>query len=86
MLDNDARARAAQIAAAIQTSVSARPDIAVSPMGMGLDALSGLLVSSPDAIVDFGPMLTMAVGAYNYVLTGERSEALDAMLAGTFTW
>ena len=86
MLDDDAKARASQVGQAIQTTVAAQPEIAASVMGMGLDALSGLLTSDPDQLLQFAPMLNLAVAAYNYVVTGEAAPELAQLMAGAYTF
>jgi hypothetical protein len=81
-LDDAARDRARAVGDAIQHAVAARPDVAVSPMGMGLDTLSTLLRNSPDVLEDFGPTLALAVDAYNYVVAGVESPGVAGLLAG----
>ncbi len=81
-LSDEARARAVEIGTAIQRAVAARPDVAVSIIGVGLDALSSGLRSKPESIVDMAPWLNLAVDVFNYVLTAETTDALDALRAG----
>jgi len=85
-MDDDARARTAALGEALQTALAARvmqdPQLAMSPIVMGLDALSSMMQHSPDTLADFGPMLGTAVACFNYALAGEASPAVDAILSG----
>jgi hypothetical protein len=81
-LSDEARARARAIGDAIQAAVSKRPDIAVSPVGMGLDLLSGLLIRDPDRALDIEPWITLAAGCFDYIATGRRSRDVDDLLGG----
>ena len=81
-LDTDQRARAVEIADAIQAAVVARPDIAVSIIGIGLDALSSGLRHDPDSILDMAPWIALAHDVFAYVTRGDTTPPLDALRAG----
>lgn len=81
-LTTDERARAVELGDAIQHAVAARPDVAASVVGIGLDALSTGLRNSPESILDMEPWLRLAVDAFNYVRTGASTPDLDALRAG----
>lgn len=77
--------RAGKVADAIQAAVSARPDVAVSLYGIGLDALSTKLRTEPGFLDEIEPWVLLGVGIFNYVRTGDSDESVDALLAGTWT-
>lgn len=85
-MDDDARERTRELGEALQTALAARVmadgRLAMSPIVMGLDALSSMMQSSPDTLADFGPMLTVAVDAYNYAVAGTPAESVAAILRG----
>jgi hypothetical protein len=85
-MDADAQARTRELGAALQSALAARiiasPEYAVSPIVMGLDALSSMMQNSPDTLAEFGPTLSTAVACFNYAIAGEASEAVDAILRG----
>ena len=85
-MDDDAKTRTMLLGEALQTALAAQvianPDYAVSPLVMGLDALSSMMQHTPDTLAEFGPMLTMAVDAYNYAMAGTPSATVDAILRG----
>ena len=85
-MDDDAQARTRALGDALQRGLAARviasPEYAASPLVMGLDMLSSLMVNSPDTLPSFGPMLTLAVDLYNYAITGAESESSAAILRG----
>lgn len=85
-MDDSGRMRTAALGAALQEALAVRvlavPSLAMSPVTMGLDALSSMMQHSPDVLEDFGPMLTTAVACFNYAVAGESSPQVDAILAG----
>ena len=85
-MDDDARARTAALGEALQTALAARimadTQLAMSPLVMGLDALSSMMQHSPDTLAEFGPMLGTAVACFNYAVAGEPSEPVAAILRG----
>ena len=85
-MDDDAKARTAALGEALQAALAAKviadPPIAVSPLVMGLDALSSMMQHTPDTLAEFGPMLNVAVACYNYAVAGTPSPEADAILAG----
>jgi hypothetical protein len=81
-LDPTQQARAIEVADAIQTAVTARPDIAVSIIGIGLDALSTGLRHDPDSLLDMAPWIALAHDVFAYVTDGTTTDALDALRAG----
>lgn len=82
VLDDAQRARAIHVGNVVQATVSARPDIAVSVIGMGLDALSSALIHNPDAILDMAPWVNLAADVFGYVSDGRTTPELDALFAG----
>jgi hypothetical protein len=79
----DARdARSREVGQAIQATVSSDPALAVSIVGIGLDALSGVLMHSPDQLPGFGGWVDLIDSVYQYVMTGQRSPRIDSLLAG----
>lgn len=75
-------ARGVEIADAIQRAVAARPDLAVSLYGIGLDALSTRLRHEPAFMLELDPWLRLAVGVYDYVIAGIPSAPVDRLVAG----
>lgn len=75
-------ARSREVGGAIQRTVAADPAIAASIVGIGLDALSSTLINSPDQLPGFGGWVELIGGVYAYVMAGERSPRIDALLAG----
>ena len=81
-LDPAQAARAVEIGTAIQTAVSARPDVAVSVIGLGLDALSSALRNDPDAIIGMAAWVRLASDVFGYVIEGTTTPDLDALRGG----
>lgn len=85
-MDDDAKQRTAALGEALQFALAARvlanSMLAMSPIVVGLDALSSMMQNSPETLAEFGPMLTTAVACFNYAMAGEPSEQVDAILAG----
>lgn len=84
-LDDASRVRAKIVGEAIQHAVAKRPDIAVSVVGIGLDAVSSRLITAPDDLVlSIGSWLQLGVNVFNYIVGyGETTEDVTALLAGT---
>jgi hypothetical protein len=76
------QARSIEVADAIQRAVSGRPDIAVSIIGIGLDALSSGLRHDPDSLLDMAPWIALAHDVFAYVTEGTTTPALRALQAG----
>jgi hypothetical protein len=74
--------RSAAIGNAVQNIVAADPGLALSLFGAGLDALSSMLIHKPDEFVNLGGWVRLIAGAYEFVVTGESSAAVDDLLAG----
>jgi hypothetical protein len=81
-LDVPQQARAVEIADAIQAAVAARPDVAVSIIGIGLDALSSGLRHDPDSILDMAPWIALAHDVFAYVTDGTTTPPLDRLRVG----
>ena len=81
-MDDAARDRARAIGEAIQRAVSGRLDLAVSPVGIGLDALSSMMIHNPEALAELSGFLTLAVEVWNHVVAGDTSPAVAGLLAG----
>jgi hypothetical protein len=81
-LDADQSSRAVEIADAIQAAVSARPDLAASVVGIGLDALSSGLRNDPDSILGMAGWVRLASDVFGYVLTGEATDDVDRLRLG----
>jgi hypothetical protein len=75
--------RAGEIAAAMQSAVAARPELAVSVYGIAIDALSTGLANDPARILAAGPWLVLIVAAYNYIADGSDPDGVaSALIAG----
>jgi hypothetical protein len=80
IMRRDARSR--EVGQAIQHTVSSDPGLAVSIVGIGLDALSGMLISRPDELAGMGAWVDLIDSVYRYVMTGARSPRIDSLLDG----
>jgi hypothetical protein len=80
-IDRDNRSR--EVGQAIQRAVSADPTLAVSIVGIGLDALSGVLIHSPDQLPSFAGWVELIDAVYGYVMRGQRSPRIDDLLSGS---
>ena len=80
-LDAAQKARAKEIGDAIQELVAKRPDVAVSPLGMGLDMLSTLLIRDPDGALDIAPWINLAADAFGFIVDGDPPDVLDTLRA-----
>ena len=81
-LDPAQRSRAVEIADAIQAAIAARPDVAVSVIGLGLDALSSALRNDPDRIIDMAGWVRLASDVFAYVTDGTTTPDLDRLRGG----
>lgn len=75
-------ARSREVGHALQHAVAGDPGMAVSIVGIGIDALSSVLINSPDQLPGFGGWVELIDGVYRYVMIGERSSAIDQLLGG----
>ena len=82
-MNRDARSR--EVGQAIQQAVSRDPALAVSVVGIGLDALSGVLINSPDQLPGFAGWVELIDAVFGYVMDGTRSPRIDDLLGGTLS-
>ena len=81
-LDLDQRSRAVEIGDAIQAAVAAQPDLAISAVGLGLDALSSLLRNDPDSALGMASWVRLASDVFGYVIDGTTTPDLDRLRVG----
>jgi hypothetical protein len=73
--------RARHVAGSIQAAVAARPELASSIYGVGIDALTTALANDPARVMEAGPWLVLIVACYNYVADGRDPDGIVAGLA-----
>jgi hypothetical protein len=74
---DDQRARAVAVGTAIQATVSRDPELSVSVIGMGLDALSSALIHTPDKLEEMRGWLQLIAQVEAYVYDPDAPGALD---------
>ena len=62
--------RAAEVGRTIQAYVASVPSLAVSPVGIGLDALSTMLIDNPAGLDDLIPWIDAINAIVRYVRDG----------------
>jgi len=80
----DARSR--EVGEAIQRTVAADPELALSIVGVGLDALSSMMINSPETFMSNRPWVDLIEAIFAYVGDDIRAELVDRLLAEGYSF
>ena len=75
--------RSAEVGWALQRVVARDPDLASSIVGVGVDALSSMLINQPDEIPRMAGWIELINGIRAYVMEGDATDTIADLLAGT---